>query len=85
MWWLASTYDHPWVALCTGREATVRRYSSFLVRCWTFDGDTWRIQIEHLQSGERTLVASPEAAMEWIRVTCDGSPLGAQGDDAHQA
>jgi hypothetical protein len=49
----------------------VRRYNSFLVRCWTFDGDTWRILIEHLQSGARTHVTVPDDAMDWIRMYCE--------------
>jgi hypothetical protein len=54
----------------------VRRYNSFLVRCWIFDGDAWRIQIEHVQSGDRMQVAVPEEAIAWIRAYCE-KPTGA--------
>ena len=58
----------------------MRRYNSFLVRCWIVDGDTWRIQIEHVQSGDRMQVASPEEAMEWIRAYCEKPPGTARRD-----
>ena len=64
----------------------VRRYNSFLVRCWIFDGDTWRIQIEHIQSGDRTHVTVPDDAMDWIRVYCEQSPSAlahTNQDDSH--
>ena len=60
----------------------MRRYNSFLVRCWIIDGDTWRIQVEHVQSGEQTQVALLEEAEVWIRVHCDKPPVTAQGDDS---
>ena len=52
----------------------VRRYNSFLVRCWIFDGDMWRIQIEHIQSGDRMQVTVPQDAMDWIRAYCEKPP-----------
>ena len=63
-----------------------RRYNSFLVRCWIFDGHTSRIQVEHVQSGDRTQVALLEEAMEWIRAYCEKPPsVKAPGDrdDSH--
>ena len=62
----------------------VRRYNSFLVRCWIIDGDTWRIQVEHVQSGEQTHVALLEEAVDWIRAHCEKPPVPAQGDDSKQ-
>jgi hypothetical protein len=44
----------------------VRRYGSFLVRCWRLDADERRIEIEHVQSGGRTRVATLAAALDWI-------------------
>ena len=64
----------------------VRRYNSFLVRCWLFDGDTWRIQMQHIQSGDRTQVTLPEQAMEWIRAYCEKPPSAmahSNTDDSH--
>jgi hypothetical protein len=44
-----------------------RRYSSFLIRCWLLDSGEQRIKIEHIQSGEAVQVASPTAAITWVR------------------
>ena len=49
-----------------------RSYGSFLVRCWRLAGDEQRIEIEHIQSHERTLVATVAAAVEWICARADG-------------
>jgi len=44
-----------------------RRYGSFLLRYWLVDGvEGQRIEIEHIQSGEHTLVSSLAAALDWI-------------------
>lgn len=43
-----------------------RSYGSFLVRCWRLDGDEQRIEIEHIQSGERRLVTTVAEAIDWI-------------------
>jgi hypothetical protein len=49
----------------------VRRYGSFLVRCWRLDADERRIEIEHLQSGGRMRVATLAAALDWIAGCCE--------------
>lgn len=41
-------------------------YGSFLVRSWQSPDGAQRLQIEHLQSGDRAQVASKEAAVAWI-------------------
>lgn len=39
---------------------------SFLVRCWELaDGDQ-RVEIEHIQSGKRTVATSVASAVAWI-------------------
>lgn len=43
-----------------------RRHSSFLLRCWDLGGDDERIEIEHVQTGTKTLARSVGAAVEWI-------------------
>lgn len=43
-----------------------RRHTSFLLRCWHVDSDQERIEIEHIQSGTKTLARSVVAAVEWI-------------------
>ena len=42
------------------------RYSSFLLRWWRLTGGGQRVEIEHIQSGERTLLGSLPAALDWI-------------------
>jgi hypothetical protein len=41
-------------------------YGSFLLRYWRRDCGVERIEIEHIQSGERTRVVSLAAAVAWI-------------------
>jgi hypothetical protein len=46
-------------------QARGRRYSSFVVRCWWLEsGD--RIEIEHVQTGQRTRLAALDAVGRWI-------------------
>ena len=54
-----------------------RSYGSFLLRCWRLDADEQRIEIEHIQSHQRTRVATVAAAVEWICVRSDDSDMGA--------
>jgi hypothetical protein len=51
-----------------------RRLSSFLIRFWC-TSRTQRIEIEHIQSGEKGLVTSVADAVDWINVrACDAPP-----------
>jgi hypothetical protein len=43
-----------------------RQYNSFLIRCWYLDDHEQRIKIEHIQSGEGTVVATLAAALTWL-------------------
>ena len=43
-----------------------RLYCAFLVRCWQVGDGVQRIEVEHIQSGEKTVVASMAAALNWI-------------------
>jgi hypothetical protein len=52
-------------------------YQSFLVRCWQLGDGTRRIAIEHVQSGERTLVASLDAATAWLNTCVEEARPGA--------
>ena len=38
---------------------------SFLMRCWRFDDDRQRIELEHVQSGETYLAHSVAEAVDW--------------------
>jgi|GEM_PF-3177722 hypothetical protein len=49
-----------------------RQYTSFLIRCWHLDGGERRIKIEHIQSGERTQVATLAAAIAWLSTRWGG-------------
>ncbi len=44
----------------------VKRYGSFLLRYWQLNDDGQRLEIEHIQSGAKTRVASVAAAIAWI-------------------
>jgi hypothetical protein len=44
-----------------------RRYGSFLIRCWALDGGELRLEIEHIQSGDRTQTASLTDGLAWIK------------------
>ncbi len=41
-------------------------FGSFLIRRWRFAGGAERIEIEHIQTGERALLDSLPAALDWI-------------------
>lgn len=43
-----------------------KRYGSFLLRCWRLTSGRYRIEIEHIQSGEKRRLSSLAAALEWI-------------------
>ncbi len=60
----------------------VKRYASFVVRCWQVGGGERRIEIEHVQSGTHTRVVSMAAAMAWMDGCCvdPGGQVAAPGD-----
>jgi Xaa-Pro aminopeptidase len=43
-----------------------RRYSSFLLRCWSWEDQRQRIEIEHVQSGAQIKLDSMDAAFDWM-------------------
>jgi hypothetical protein len=51
----------------------MRRYDSFVVRCWHLDGGRERIEVEHLQSGGHTRLDHLAALTAWICTQCDES------------
>jgi hypothetical protein len=52
----------------------VRQQQSFLVRYRLQSGATERIEVEHIQSGERVLLLSIAAAANWINTRATGTP-----------
>jgi hypothetical protein len=62
---------------------------SFLLRCWRLGAGEERYEVEHIQSGERTVAASPAAAWAWIvaRVAAAerGPPIHEPGLDRRSA
>jgi hypothetical protein len=42
------------------------RYAAYMIRCWRDDCALRRLEIVHIQSGERVVVESLSAALEWI-------------------
>lgn len=62
----------------------MRHYSSFLLRCWDLDEMTERVEIEHIQSHESTVLHTIADAVEWIRIVHHGADVRAQDtDDTH--
>jgi hypothetical protein len=52
-----------------------RRYDAFLVRTWALDDGASRVEVTHLQSGKRILVASLAQATGWISTSAsDAAP-----------
>ena len=63
---------------------TTRRYSAFLLRCWLI-GDEQRIEIEHIQTGERTRCSSALSAIAWLYAhTAGPSPGLSARSPAHE-
>ncbi len=58
-----------------------RHIHSYLVRCWDLETSRQRIEIEHIQSGNRTVVVSLEAAIAWLKA----DPDQRQTPDGHVA
>lgn len=56
-----------------------RKHGSFLLRCWWRNGTVERIEIEHIQSGERELLSSVSEAITWISSQRDDA--GALGEE----
>jgi len=44
-----------------------QNHHSYLVRCWELGTRRERIEIEHVQSGSRTVVRSLDAAVAWLK------------------
>ncbi|MDP9375030.1 MAG: hypothetical protein M3Q65_21795 [Chloroflexota bacterium] len=42
------------------------QYCAFLLRCWQLEGGAQRVEITHIQSGERARLASLAAALAWL-------------------
>ena len=62
----------------------MRTYNSFLIRCWLTreppqDGRAVYV-VEHIQTGERTRVASLRDVRDWIDAACRGAPRGPAGE-----
>ncbi len=52
--------------------SSLKRYSSFLLRCWRVGEGELRIKIEHIQSGNETQANTYEAALVWLSERCCG-------------
>jgi hypothetical protein len=53
-----------------GGAAMPRRFSSFLIRWWS-NGDTERLELEHIQTGHKQRAASIEDAVAWLNAQQD--------------
>ena len=58
----------------------VRHHFSFLVRWWLLDHGGSRIELEHIQSGARTIAGSPAEALAWMQATAasESGPSGSE-------
>jgi hypothetical protein len=63
------------------RRERVKRYSSFVVRRWQLELDSERVQVEHMQSGKRTVVDSLTTAARWMESMMPSAERG----DSHEA
>jgi hypothetical protein len=52
--------------MSTGRNATVKHYRSFLVRCWDLAGGDRRLEVQLVQTGERAVFATTQEVAAWI-------------------
>jgi hypothetical protein len=43
-----------------------KRYGSFLLRRWRLPDGGERVEVQHIQTGDRVVFASLEAALDWI-------------------
>jgi hypothetical protein len=39
---------------------------TYVIRCWNRGKDTCRVEVIHVQTGERALLSSTAAALAWI-------------------
>jgi hypothetical protein len=52
-----------------------RRYDAFLIRYWSLDDDNrQRVEVTHIRSGARALVASLDNAMGWMQGRVEAGP-----------
>ncbi|HEX5501955.1 MAG TPA: hypothetical protein VFW96_05000 [Thermomicrobiales bacterium] len=56
-----------------------RLLGSFLLRCWWVGRDDERFELEHIQSGERLVVASLADAYAWVQARARVSEPGPDG------
>jgi hypothetical protein len=74
----AGDVGHPVVP--QDKQELSSRYDSFLVRRWLLPDGRWRIEVEHLQGGYSTRVASMLEAMTWIEERPIHKEPGVVGD-----
>lgn len=43
-----------------------KQYGSFVIRCWRLPDESYRVEIEHVQSGEKADATSLAAVQSWI-------------------
>lgn len=43
-----------------------KQYGSFLLRCWRLPSGKYRVEVEHIQSGETVRLDSLDAASGWV-------------------
>jgi hypothetical protein len=61
-----------------------RQYHSFLIRYWYLDEHQQRIKIEHIQSGQATVVVTLADALIWLNEQLDGSMTHQRADSTSE-
>jgi len=54
-------------------------YDAYLIRRWRQENEVSRVEVVHIQTGERLLVQSTAAAFEWIDRHRGGDTVGTTG------
>ncbi|HKV83351.1 MAG TPA: hypothetical protein VJN88_02265 [Ktedonobacterales bacterium] len=56
-----------------------KRYGSFLLRRWRLPDGGERVEVQHIQTGERVVFASLKAALDWIAAQEDAPGVVSHG------
>jgi hypothetical protein len=62
-----------------------RQYDAFFVRHWRLEDDGRRIEVVHVQTGERTLFASLPQAVAWLDTRTVAPPIQPNAIGDHPA
>jgi hypothetical protein len=58
-------------------DSMLTHHGTYLIRCWKRGDETCRVEVVHVQTGERVLLHSTSAALAWIDGRGRDVPSGA--------